>query len=56
MAGLDSDHKYSLKCGVNSFVATYIAGVLHPLDLVKTRFQSAPIEIQATTEKDKPRT
>jgi len=23
-----------------SFVATYIAGVMHPLDLIKTRFQS----------------
>lgn len=31
---------YSMKCGVASFIATYIAGVMHPLDLIKTRFQS----------------
>jgi hypothetical protein len=31
---------YSLKCGIASFIATYIAGVMHPLDLIKTRFQS----------------
>ena len=31
---------YSFKCGVASFIATYIAGVMHPFDLIKTRFQS----------------
>ena len=29
-----------IKCGIASFVAIYIAGILHPFDVVKTRFQS----------------
>ena len=38
------ENHYSLKCGVSSFLATYIAGILHPLDLLKTRFQSIPYD------------
>lgn len=34
------DRFYSLKCGFCSFIATYISGVMHPFDLIKTRFQS----------------
>jgi hypothetical protein len=36
----ESEGRYSLKCGLGSFVSTYIVGVLHPLDVVKTRLQS----------------
>lgn len=36
----DDNSLYSFKCGIASFVATYISGVMHPLDLIKTRFQS----------------
>lgn len=35
-----TDVLYPLKCGLSSFIATYISGVMHPLDVVKTRFQS----------------
>jgi hypothetical protein len=28
------------KCAFASFVANYIAGLLHPFDVIKTRFQS----------------
>jgi hypothetical protein len=38
----------SLKCALASFLANYIAGVLHPFDLIKTRFQSTPPPTQAT--------
>lgn len=41
----DIDYFYSLKCGLCSFVATYISGVMHPFDLIKTRFQSIPFFI-----------
>lgn len=34
---------------LSSFLATYIAGALHPLDIIKTRFQSTPPSIQAMT-------
>jgi len=30
----------AFKCSVASFVANYIVGILHPLDVIKTRFQS----------------
>jgi hypothetical protein len=30
---------------LSSFLATYIAGALHPLDIIKTRFQSTPASI-----------
>ncbi len=36
----DIDPFYCLKCGLCSFFATYISGVMHPFDLIKTRFQS----------------
>jgi hypothetical protein len=29
-----------LKCAVASFIANYISGILHPFDVIKTRFQS----------------
>jgi hypothetical protein len=35
----------SLKYIAASFFATYFAGVVHPLDLIKTRFQSTPLPI-----------
>lgn len=31
---------YSLKCGVASFCAKYLVAIFHPLELLKTRFQS----------------
>jgi hypothetical protein len=31
---------FSIKYVAASFFATYFAGVVHPLDLIKTRFQS----------------
>lgn len=40
----DIDPFYCLKCGVCSFFATYISGVMHPFDLIKTRFQSIYID------------
>ena len=36
----ESDESYSFKCALNSFASTYVAGILHPLDVIKTRFQS----------------
>ena len=30
----------AFKYGLCSFAATYIAGIMHPLDLLKTRYQS----------------
>jgi hypothetical protein len=37
-----SEDKYrNLKCGAASFIANYLAGVLHPFDVIKTRFQSS---------------
>jgi len=41
----DIDKFYSLKCGVSSFIATYVSGVMHPFDLIKTRFQSTVYSI-----------
>lgn len=35
----------SLKYVAASFFATYFAGVVHPLDIIKTRFQSTSITI-----------
>ena len=40
MAKKTSDETYSIGCAINSFVSTYISGILHPLDIIKTRFQS----------------
>jgi solute carrier family 25 folate transporter 32 len=36
---------FSLKYIAASFFATYVAGVVHPLDLIKTRFQSKTLFI-----------
>jgi len=30
----------NFKCAISSFIANYIAGILHPFDVIKTRFQS----------------
>lgn len=38
-----SDLWHSLTCGICSFASTYIAGIMHPLDLIKTRYQSTLI-------------
>lgn len=38
---------FSFKYVAASFFATYFAGIVHPLDLIKTRFQSKPYIIQA---------
>lgn len=40
---------FSIKYIAASFFATYFSGVMHPLDLIKTRFQSKSPAIQATT-------
>ena len=44
MSGRDYD-AFSAKYVAASFVATYFSGVMHPLDLIKTRFQSSPYSI-----------
>jgi len=37
----DTSILYMLKCGTASFLSTCISGgMLHPLELIKTRFQS----------------
>jgi hypothetical protein len=41
----------SLKYLTASFVATYCSGLVHPLDVVKTRLQSTSLPIQVTMEK-----
>lgn len=53
---LDEHTAYSIKCGVASFVATYIAGIMHPLDVIKTRFQSTYVVMQAMTANRAPTT
>lgn len=45
---LESDGTYSLKCGLNSFISTYIVGILHPLDVIKTRIQSCSLLTKVT--------
>jgi len=40
---------FSLKYIASSFFATYFSGVVHPLDLIKTRFQSKTLLIKAMT-------
>ena len=45
----DIDRFYSFKCGLCSFVATYISGVMHPFELIKTRFQSIYFLIKVMT-------
>lgn len=46
----------SLKYLAASFVATYCSGVVHPLDLIKTRFQSTTPSIQVMMENQQPKT
>jgi len=43
MTSQGTDGGYSLGCAINSFVSTYIAGIMHPLDVIKTRFQSIAV-------------
>lgn len=45
------DKLRNFKCGISSFLANYIAGLLHPFDVIKTRFQSKCKPIQAMMEK-----
>jgi len=40
MTSDSNDLRFSYKYALTSFVATYIAGITHPLDLLKIRFQS----------------
>lgn len=35
-----SELEFSLLCGTASFIATFASGIIHPLELIKTRFQS----------------
>ena len=44
---MSSDPYHSLKCGVASFFANYVVGFFHPLELIKTRFQSTCLPIKA---------
>lgn len=46
-----NDPYFSIKCAVASFFANYIVGVFHPLELLKTRFQSTWKINQAMTER-----
>lgn len=34
------DFKYTLLCGLSSFIATFASNIVHPLEIIKTRFQS----------------
>ena len=43
----------NLKCGVASFAANYISGILHPFDVIKTRFQSKFINHQGHDGKER---
>lgn len=40
MSNSDNPYLLSLRYLTASFLATYCSGVVHPLDLIKTRFQS----------------
>lgn len=53
MAKKVSDETYSFACAINSFVSTYISGLVHPLDVIKTRFQSNNEKNQVMMEKHK---
>ena len=41
----------NFKCGIASFAANYIAGILHPFDVIRTRFQSNLSKIKVMTER-----
>lgn len=45
------DPYFSFKCAVASFFANYAVGVFHPLELLKTRFQSTSSLKKAMMEK-----
>jgi hypothetical protein len=45
MTSSDSLNIFSLKYIAASMFATYASGVVHPLELIKTRFQSTFISI-----------
>lgn len=47
---------FSIKYVAASFFATYFAGIMHPLDLIKTRFQSKSLPIKVTTARPPPTT
>jgi hypothetical protein len=46
--GYDYDF-FSPKYIISSFFATYFSGVVHPLDLIKTRFQSKTLLTKVMT-------
>lgn len=48
----ETDNYRNFKCGIASFVANYIAGILHPFDVIKTRFQSKANLIQVMMAKE----
>lgn len=48
---LSEDSYRNFKCGIASFFANYVAGILHPFDVIKTRFQSKHPSHQVTTAK-----
>lgn len=50
MSKSDNPCLLSLKYLTASFFATYCSGVVHPLDLIKTRFQSTAHFMQAMME------
>ena len=37
---MKKDNYYGIKCGISSFLANYVVGFFHPLELLKTRLQS----------------
>lgn len=43
---------YQMKFFASSFIANCISGLMHPLDLIKTRFQSNHCLKQVTTAKE----
>lgn len=36
----EKEKYYSLKCALASFISKYVVAIFHPLELLKTRFQS----------------
>lgn len=50
MSKTDNPYLFSLKYLTASFVATYCSGVVHPLDLIKTRFQSISLKTKVMME------
>jgi len=48
MTSTDPTSVFSLKYIAASMFATYASGVVHPLELIKTRFQSISFSIKVT--------